>query len=254
MAWMLIAGATAVGAQSRTVKPQQPWNGYRIFLSPAYHGATPGARGECARSGEDELRVERTMARRTAWQAAAGGPDSKGELRNLAARGYLVRIGYATFSENRASSNAWGADLHIPIHSNARGGRTSCATDARERTGTVVIYKSRGDGKGEGLSERMANRLGSVSPGERDHACHVASSCTAYDCLDELCNTRAIAAYAEAEYHDWTRGIDWLTKPGAWSWRIGWSVDSFLGYPRAPARPPDPEPEEDTLCIGPVCL
>jgi len=45
------------------------------------------------------------------------------------------------------------------------------------------------------------------------------------------------AAYIETEFHDWETGVDWLTSydgSGAyddWTWRIGWGVDSYLGYP-----------------------
>lgn len=231
---ILVAAALSVPAPAQAASdliyaPYGRWNGKKIYLSPARHSDT-GSRGEC------RGRSENHMAYKTAWHATNGSyygdrkqPDSP--WRNLRARGYVVRIGRGTVSSAVQRSNAWAADLHIPIHSNADVAGRCGRTDA-SRFGTVVIYKSYGNTAGQGLSAILNGRIGPVSPGERDYICHVSSSCTRFSCLAELCQTRARAAYVEAEFHTWNRGMYWLDSGYWWAWRFGWGVDRFLGYPR----------------------
>lgn len=226
-AMFLVTGPAAVA--DYVYRPYGTWNGAKIYLSPARHSDT-GHRGECRRQSENE------MAFRTARRATNGRyygdsyqPDSP--WRNLRSRGYLVRIGTGSVSSAVRNSNAWGAHLHIPIHSNADvAGR--CARTNAGRFGTVVIYKSYGSSGGQGLARAIGERVGPASPGTRDYICHNSSSCTRFNCLAELCNTRARAAYLEAEFHTWNRGVDFVRKSYWWAWRLGWAVDRFLGYPR----------------------
>jgi hypothetical protein len=70
------------------------------------------------------------------------------------------------------------------------------------------------------------------SPGTNDLICHNSSSCTAFNCLGELCNTVAKAAYLEREFHTWNIGAKWMKTDEYNTWRLGWAVDLFLGYPR----------------------
>lgn len=222
---VLAAPATA----DYVYNPYGRWNGKKVYLSPARHSDT-GGRGEC------RGRSENWMAYKTAWHAANGRYygdryDPHSAYRNLRARGYKVRVGTGTVSSAIRNSNAWGAQVHIPIHSNADR-RNACGRTNHRRFGTVVIYKSYGSGGGQGLAGLMVRRVGPASPGARDYSCHNSSSCTRYRCLGELCNTRAKAAYLEADFHTWNPGVDFVDRGYWWSWRLGWTVDKFLGYPR----------------------
>ena len=213
--------------------PLISWNGKKIYLSPARH-SDAGRRGECRGSAGMGTYDENTAAYRFAWYAASGdwvgARKSTSPYRNLRLRGYKVRIGRGTVSSAIARSNAWGASVHIPIHSNARF--ESCSNSTVSRHGTHVIYKSYGVNGGQGLSQRLKDAIGRASPGTNDLICHNSSSCTRFNCLGELCNTVAKAAYLEREFHSWNRGARWLRNDHYNSWRLGWAVDGFLGYPR----------------------
>lgn len=227
----MVVGALGVAADTTYLEP--PWNGYRVYLSPAYHTATAGARGEC------QGQTERTMARGIAQEATIGGSASRGEYQNLVTRGYYVRIGSNGPGTNKNSSNAWGADLHIPIHSNAYGGSGrpgGCSTTSTNGTGARIIYTS---SNGSVLAGHLAYTLGGATPGSPDKKCNINGSdpCTSFRCngtgptLTELCNTIAVAAYSEIEFHDWNLGTQFLNDEYNWAWRIGWAVDRYFGYP-----------------------
>jgi hypothetical protein len=215
---------SATGAEAVSYYYPNPWNGKRVFLSPAYHGTTPGARGEC--SGE----VERYMNRDIAREAGYRGYRPNNWV--LTERGYRVAIGWAGPTQNKNDSNAWGADIHVPLHSNAKSG--GCGASSTSNAGTVVIYVS---SAGSSLSSWMRDNVGkatgiygSPSPGTNDYKCHVTSSCTPYSSLTELNYTTAVASYLESEYHTWVTGVNWLNATD-WQSRIGWAIDVYLGYP-----------------------
>ena len=95
------------------------WNGKKIYLSPATH-TDSGTRGECGQ-------YENTNGYQAAYYAAKGSYwtdvwNPSYSENNLLERHYRVRIGRDSNDIKIANSNAWGATLHIPIHSNARGG------------------------------------------------------------------------------------------------------------------------------------
>jgi hypothetical protein len=203
------------------------WNGKKVFLSPAYHTSEPGARGEC----QDQ--VERYMNRAIAQEAAYRG-DRPGSV-DFTERGYRVAIGWSTPTQNKNDSNSWGADIHIPLHSNAKS--PGCGASSSANAGTMVIYVSTA---GSNLSSYVRDAVGtwfdyqgtygSPSPGINDLKCHVTSPCTPYSSLTELNDTTAIASYLENEYHTWVSGVNWLTRTD-WQSRIGMAVDQYLGYP-----------------------
>jgi hypothetical protein len=47
----------------------------------------------------------------------------------------------------------------------------------------------------------------------------------------ELTSTNAAAAYLESGFHTFQLDVDWLEDYSSWSWRVGWAVDRYLGYP-----------------------
>lgn len=86
-------------------------------------------------------------------------------------------------------SNTWGADLHIPIHTNAGGGRGAL----------VMVYST--------ISENMKyaqpvyDELSSISPQGGGYGVRKDSELLGFS-LAEIRNTSAIAVYIEAEFHD----------------------------------------------------
>lgn len=93
-----------------------------------------------------------------------------------------------------ARSNNWGADYHVPIHTNAGGGQ-----------GTEVFCWNVGDETSYStrLSKELYNRLSKLTPtpdrGLRENR-------TFY----EIKNTRAACAYVEVEFHDNKDGAAWI--------------------------------------------
>lgn len=86
-----------------------------------------------------------------------------------------------------SESNSWGADLHIPIHTNAGGGKGT----------EVFIYSNSGENKTAGNA--IYKRLVEVN------ATKTARYLGTYrygGTLAEIQNTMAIAVYCECEFHD----------------------------------------------------
>ena len=86
-----------------------------------------------------------------------------------------------------SESNSWGADLHIPIHTNAGGGKGT----------EVFIYSNSGENKTAGNA--IYKRLVEVN------ATKTARYIGTYrygGTLAEIQNTTAIAVYCECEFHD----------------------------------------------------
>lgn len=91
-------------------------------------------------------------------------------------------------------SNNWGADLHIPIHTNAFNGQTLGGT-------LVMIYSNAIENKKAGSA--ILNAVAPISPGP-DY------SLRANPGLAELNGTKAIAVYLEVEFHDTQDGANWI--------------------------------------------
>ena len=89
-------------------------------------------------------------------------------------------------------SNSWGADLHIPIHTNAGGGNgTMCMVFAR----TPENMK---------FAEPIYDAVQAVTPGKIDYGIRE------YPQLAEINSTRAVAVYIEADFHDNAYIAKWL--------------------------------------------
>lgn len=190
-------------------------NGYKIYLSPAEHnGDNVGCSGYIEDQEADNL----------ALQAAVGVGGW-----NLLARGYSVRIGTGTHIQNTTNSNNWGSDYHIPMHSNspASVGSWDCTPPYDLNfgaSGTYLMYYP-GDTNGSGLSNKLVEKIGPQSPGKGFDRMESRSN------LHELSATNAPAAYLESAFHTFQPDVDWLKNNSSWSWRVGFAVDSYLGYP-----------------------
>ena len=125
-----------------------------------------------------------------------------------------------------AESNAWGADLHIPIHTNAGGG-----------AGTVVFVHG-GTAKQMQYAKPIYDEVQATSPGTTDYGVRVNSG------LYELGYTTATAVYVECEFHDRADLAAWIiehtTELGE---AIARGVCKGAGVTYiAPEPKPDPEP------------
>lgn len=190
------------------------WNGKVVYLSQACHD-----RGDtvCHTNTGCGRFSENANSLRVAVSAAA---EQDPHHLNLLQRGYKVVRGNGLTKQNIANSNRVGADVHVPIHSNAIS--KSCESGfSASRYGTHVMYVSDGGRQCAGI---MANKVGAASPGTSDSRKYRTD-------LGELNQTNAVSCYLEQEYHVWNKGTSWMRDRSTWSWRIGASIDIYLDYP-----------------------
>lgn len=167
---------------------------------------------------------------------AAGDTNEQAQCNRIAeaAKSALERCGFAVrkapegqgYKDSVAESNAWGADLHIPIHTNAGGG-----------AGTVV-FVHRGTAAQMQYAKPIYDEVQAASPGTTDYGVRVNSG------LYELGYTTATAVYVECEFHDRADFAAWIiehtTELGE---AIARGVCIGAGVPYiAPEPKPDPEP------------
>lgn len=212
------AHASATTAEADTVfQPSVSWNGKIVYLSRACHDGNDGVPGgPCIpNTGCDNFNENYSSGQTI--RAAING-NTSGQL-NLSLRGYRSILGDGTLSQNVANSNAAGADIHIPVHSNAKS--ETCGNTTNSGHGTWGMYRYAGQ---ETCANRIKNQLGEASPGTSDMIVYTTG-------LGELNNVNAVSCYIEAEFHTWRRGVDWLRAHDDWAWRIGYVVDLHLGYP-----------------------
>lgn len=105
----------------------------------------------------------------------------------------VMLLQYATMAEKCAASDAFGAELHMPIHSNGFDGKVS---------GTRIFYHSDG-GEGHKAAKAILATLGPVTPGSPDMV-------QAYPALYEIRVPKAPTAYIEADFHDVQAVADWI--------------------------------------------
>ena len=167
---------------------------------------------------------------------AAGDTNEQAQCNRIAeaAKSALERCGFAVrkapegqgYKENVDESNAWGADLHIPIHTNAGGG-----------AGTVVFVHG-GTAKQMQYAKPIYDEVQAASPGMTDYGVRVNSG------LYELGYTTATAVYIECEFHDRADLATWIiehtTELGEAIAR-GVCIGAGVTY-IAPEPKPDPEP------------
>lgn len=206
--------AVAPAASADVTYVPESWNGKVVYLSQACHD-----RGDTVchtNTGCDGFSENINSYKVAVSTIAQQDPDHM----NLLERGYKVVRGNGLTRSNIANSNRVGADVHIPIHSNAVSNACEKGHSAA-RYGTHVMYVS---SAGKDCAGIMRWRVGASSPGTNDARQYRTD-------LGELNQTNAVACYLEQEYHVWDRGVSWMRDRGSWTWRIALSVDVFLGYP-----------------------
>ena len=100
-----------------------------------------------------------------------------------------------SMQEKCAASNAFGADLHVPIHTNAFNGTVS---------GTRMFCYAEG-GEGQKACKAIFNRLAPVTPGTSENIRVDAS-------LYEVRVPAAPTAYIECEFHDNPTASKWIVE------------------------------------------
>ena len=100
-----------------------------------------------------------------------------------------------SMQEKCQASNAFGADLHVPIHTNAFNGTVS---------GTRMFYYAEG-GEGQKACQAIFARLAPVTPGTSENIRADAS-------LYEVRVPAAPTAYIECEFHDNPTASKWIVE------------------------------------------
>ena len=95
-----------------------------------------------------------------------------------------------------SESNTWGADLHLPIHTNAFDGTVTGGT-------LVMIFSSASENYRAATA--ILGAVGPITPG-KDYSVRVNTS------LYELSNTTAVAVYLECEFHDTVQGAKFIVE------------------------------------------
>ena len=138
----------------------------------------------------------------TANTYAAGNTNEAEQCGRIAvaAKAALERCGfevavvqYETMESKCAKSDAFGAELHVPIHSNAYNGKV---------TGTRVYYGADGS-SGHKAAKAILARLGAITPGAPD-------LCKPYPELYEIRTPKAPTAYIETDFHDNQQVAQWI--------------------------------------------
>lgn len=196
-------------------------------------------RGDTDKDDKEEaagMKIYLSPSAQPANNYAAGDTNEQAQCNRIAeaAKSALERCGFAVrkapegqgYKENVDESNAWGADLHIPIHTNAGGG-----------AGTVVFVHG-GTAKQMQYAKPIYDEVQATSPGTTDYGVRVNSG------LYELGYTTATAVYVECEFHDRADLAAWIiehtTELGEAIAR-GVCIGAGVTY-IAPEPKPDPEP------------
>lgn len=134
-----------------------------------------------------------------------------------------------SMQEKCAASNAFGADLHVPIHTNAFNGTVS---------GTRMFYYTEG-GEGQKACQAIFARLAPVTPGTSENIRADAS-------LYEVRVPAAPTAYIECEFHDNPTASKWIVEnTGLIGEAIARGICDYFGVTfQEPEQPKPVEPEK----------
>lgn len=88
-------------------------------------------------------------------------------------------------------SNDWGAELHVPIHTNAGGG-AGC-----------VVFVSKLEGDRLKYAQCVYDELAAITEADKSYGVRTAN-------FLEIRDTAAKCIYVEAEFHDSVKGAEWI--------------------------------------------
>lgn len=144
--------------------------------------------------------------------------------------GVTVKVGHMPSMQDKCKeSNAFGADLHVPIHTNAFNGTVS---------GTRMFYYAEG-GEGQKACQAIFARLAPVTPGTSENIRADAS-------LYEVRVPAAPTAYIECEFHDNPAASQWIVEnTGLIGEAIARGICDYFGVTFQEKEQPKPvEPEK----------
>lgn len=153
-------------------------NGIKIYLSPSNQDANTYSAGNT-----NEMIQCNKIAQATEKYLLEHGFEVKKAPQN--------QDMYVTIDE----SNAWGADLHLPIHTNALNGTYT--------GGTMIMIYDMKDVENIKAARSILETLGSITPGP-DYTIQLRPD------LHELSDINAMSVYVECEYHDTVEGATFI--------------------------------------------
>ena len=149
-----------------------------------------------------QIKIYLSPSDQTANKYAYGGTTEAIQCRRIsdALEAALKRCGFAvknnktdSMYERVAESNSWGADLHMPLHTNALNGGVS---------GTRIFTHDT-EGKGYQCAKKVFAELAPVTPGASEN---IKADPTLY----EVRCTNAPCVYVESEFHDVAIVAKWI--------------------------------------------
>lgn len=209
LAFLTIVGIGGAATADTTYVPTES-NGQRIYLSRSCHDPDLGP--NCVTNVGCNNYSENARSQSAAVTLA----------QTLVSRGCPVRVGNNGAMANVASSNAWNATMHFPLHSNASG-----AGSCKQPPGLSTVRGTQPQYRGplpRELAVIIRDNVGLYSPGDRD----------AIDFDNTNYENRvpdAVPVYLETEYHDWERGVTYL-RSDSWIVSTITSIEQCRGYPR----------------------
>lgn len=119
--------------------------------------------------------------------------------KHLKRNGYLVKRAPKgqDMTKSIRESNEWGADIHIPIHTNAGGGH-----------GPLVMVYDKSSANME-YAQPVYNSLKAIAPQGGGYGVKKDTEICGYT-LSEIQSTSAIAVYCECEFHDNKTCAQWI--------------------------------------------
>ena len=133
---------------------------------------------------------------------AVGNTNEQEQCRKIAAAlekeldrcGFNSKAGLSgTMYTRTAESNSFGADLHLPIHTNA--------FDKKVAGLRIMVYKK--GGEAEQIAQAIMDTLAPITPGKSD-------GISVYNTLYEINNSKAICVYVEVGFHDNPEEAKWI--------------------------------------------
>lgn len=133
---------------------------------------------------------------------AVGNTNEQEQCRKIAAAlekeldrcGFNAKAGLSgTMYTRTADSNSFGADLHLPIHTNAFNGVVAGLR--------IMVYKK--GGEAEKIAKAIMDTLAPITPGASD-------GISEYPSLYEIKNSEAVCVYIEVGFHDNPEEAKWI--------------------------------------------
>ena len=151
---------------------------------------------------DDKMKIYLSPSSQPANAYAAGNTNEQVQCNRIAeaAKKALERCGFQvkkapegqSYQANVTESNAWGADLHVPIHTNAGGGY-----------GPIVFVYGTTAARLK-YAQPVYNELCEIVPKANTYGVQKKTS------LYEVANTKATCVYVECEFHDNAALARWI--------------------------------------------